>query len=380
MSTSYANTKEARKQNEEAFIEKSKEKFGDHFDYSKVKYVNNSTKVTITCTVHSKDFEQTPAEHINGKRCKVCYEKSLLTNKKFIDQSKDLHNDKYAYDLDKNDNKLKQAEKIDIYCPFHGKFEQSVFNHLKGHGCPSCGGKKLYDLKKYTEELQALYENEAYIPPLTKRPKPTKLEKIPVYCYVHGWVYTDINILWQKKSHCSKCSGKYRYDTMDFIEEARKVHNNFYSYKKTNYVRSSDKVIITCPIHGDFEQVASSHLGGSGCGVCAKTRNKYSYSGKGYIYLVEFNNRNKSENFIKIGVTGDLDKRFAHFKTDTDYTTNLLSFLKFEDIADCYIKEKEIHESLKKHSYQPLQYFGGWKECFSPSIKENVIEMFESIR
>jgi len=35
-----------------------------------------------------------------------------------------------------------------------------------------------------------------------------------------------------------------------------------------NYVQSDKKVTIICPIHGEFEQRASSHLHGYGCKKC----------------------------------------------------------------------------------------------------------------
>ena len=44
------------------------------------------------------------------------------------------------------------------------------------------------------------------------------------------------------------------------------------NYSKTKYVLSSKKVIITCPIHGDFEQTPNHHLGGEGCPVCKQSK------------------------------------------------------------------------------------------------------------
>lgn len=41
------------------------------YDYSKVKYVNSSTKVCITCPKHG-DFYQRPNDHLNGCGCPIC--------------------------------------------------------------------------------------------------------------------------------------------------------------------------------------------------------------------------------------------------------------------------------------------------------------------
>lgn len=53
-----------------------------------------------------------------------------------------------------------------------------------------------------------------------------------------------------------------------FIKRASIVHSNKYIYSKTNYTKSNNKVIITCPVHGDFVQEANSHLQGIGCRKC----------------------------------------------------------------------------------------------------------------
>lgn len=56
--------------------------------------------------------------------------------------------------------------------------------------------------------------------------------------------------------------------TQIFIEKARAVHGDRYSYDRVVYVRARDKVAITCKKHGDFEQIAGHHLSGNGCAKC----------------------------------------------------------------------------------------------------------------
>lgn len=40
---------------------------------------------------------------------------------------------------------------------------------------------------------------------------------------------------------------------IDFIRKSNLVHKGKYSYNKVTYINNYTKVIITCPIHGDFE-------------------------------------------------------------------------------------------------------------------------------
>lgn len=57
----------------------------------------------------------------------------------------------------------------------------------------------------------------------------------------------------------------------EFEEQATKIHNGKYFYHQ-DYVNSTTKVLITCPIHGDFWQTPLHHLNGCGCNECGKIR------------------------------------------------------------------------------------------------------------
>lgn len=78
------------------FIEKAKEVHGDKYDYSKVVYKNTHLNVLITCPMHG-DFEQTPHNHLKGKGCKFCANNQKLSNSDFIKKAKQIHGDRYDY-------------------------------------------------------------------------------------------------------------------------------------------------------------------------------------------------------------------------------------------------------------------------------------------
>lgn len=63
-----------------------------------------------------------------------------------------------------------------------------------------------------------------------------------------------------------------RKTTAEFIAAARGVHGGKYSYDKASYMGALKKLIITCPIHGDFEQTANSHLQGRECRKCGNKK------------------------------------------------------------------------------------------------------------
>lgn len=54
-----------------------------------------------------------------------------------------------------------------------------------------------------------------------------------------------------------------------FIRRANKKHNNKFDYDKVVYINCDTKITISCPIHGEFEQIPYSHLNTeSGCKQC----------------------------------------------------------------------------------------------------------------
>lgn len=63
-----------RKNNTENFIERATLKHNGKYDYSKVDYKNNYTKVCIICPEHG-EFWQKPNDHLRGIGCAICGQK-----------------------------------------------------------------------------------------------------------------------------------------------------------------------------------------------------------------------------------------------------------------------------------------------------------------
>ena len=119
----------------EEFIRKAREIHGWKYDYSKVNYTNNHTKVCIICPEHG-EFWQVPNSHLNGNGCPSCVGLKKRTTETFIDKAKKVHGNKYDYS---KTNYINKRSKVIIICPEHGEFEQCAHNHLRGQGCPICG-------------------------------------------------------------------------------------------------------------------------------------------------------------------------------------------------------------------------------------------------
>jgi hypothetical protein len=68
---------------------------------------------------------------------------------------------------------------------------------------------------------------------------------------------------------CPYCFGNKKLTLSEFIKKSNVVHSSKYDYSKSIYVNNSAKIIIVCPIHGDFIQSPMKHLNGQGCFGCS---------------------------------------------------------------------------------------------------------------
>ena len=105
---------------------------------------------------------------------------------------------------------INSYSKVCIICPEHGEFWQTPKDNLRGCGCPKCA--------------------------LNKR------------------------------------TNKRRKNINYFISEVKKVHDDKYDYSKVDYNNANTNIIIICPEHGEFKQIAHNHLRGQGCPKCANSK------------------------------------------------------------------------------------------------------------
>lgn len=127
---------------------------------------------------------------------------------------------------------------------------------------------------------------------------------IKVLCPIHG-EFEQVASSHLKGQGCKKCFlDSRRLNEQTLINRFNLTHNNKYDYSLVNYKNIHDKVIILCPIHGEFKQTPHNHINGKGCLKCGgseksninnfiqkaklKHKNKYDYSN--VIYL---NNKTK---------------------------------------------------------------------------------------
>ena len=318
----------------EQFIQESKNKFGNKYNYSKTIYINAITEVCIICPEHG-EFWQIPRTHLRSSQgCPECARKyKNYTTDSFIKKANEIHNNKYTYNKTIYNG---GRNNVVITCPIHGDFEQKPIYHLQGHGCSKCGKVYQYNSREFIEKAKSIhgdkynYNNVNYVNTSTL---------IDIICPTHG-KFSQTPECHLRGQGCPKC-GKEKVKkelsltSIQFIEKAHKVHGDKYDYSKVIYINNKTPVIITCPIHGDFEQRPDSHLNNRGCSKCEHSKGEMEIE----LYLKQNN-----INFI------------PQHKIPIDKSINSSGIAKI----DFYLPNYNLFiEYNGEQHYVPIDYFGG---------------------
>ena len=198
----------------EEFIKRSKEKFGNKFDYSKTNYISSKKEVEIICPKEGHgSFLIRPEKHLRSDYgCPSCANEHRsdwcrISRDEFVKRAQAKYGDRFDYSHMGYNG---YENPITIVCNRHGILETTPFMHL-----------------------------------LTK----------------HGG--------------CRKCSkesiirAKASMTTEEYKEKAIMVFGNRYDYSCTKYESQKKKIKIRCPKHDYiFELLPQSHLNGKGCPIC----------------------------------------------------------------------------------------------------------------
>ncbi len=266
---------EKRKKDKQHFIDKARKTHGDKYDYSKVEYVDATTKVCIICPEHG-EFWQTPNDHYHSG-CELCARETRAkkrtekASKEFAQKAISVHGNRYDYS--KVEYKTAK-EKVCIICPEHGEFWQAPTTHLGGAGCPRCKGNFRLTKEEFVEEANKVHHNRY---DYSKTEYKNINTKVCIICPEHGefWQSPDIHL---NGGGCPTCAGNKRYTFDEFVSISNSVHHNKYDYSKVEFKNSKEKVCIICPEHGEFWQAPYQHMSGVGCPNCVGLRKAYKLS------------------------------------------------------------------------------------------------------
>lgn len=185
----------------------------------------------------------------------------------FIEKARAKHGSRYSYDRVVY---VGAHGKVIIACSKHGEFEQTANSHLSGNGCAKCG-KESMAIKRSKEAKDNFIERSRAVHggryDYSETVYVRSGDKVIITCKKHG-DFEQIPSNHLSGFGCAKCSGMHRHSTQEWIEKAIAVHGDRYDYTNVEYVNAKTNVSIACANHGDFEQTPKNHLDGKGCVKC----------------------------------------------------------------------------------------------------------------
>lgn len=265
------------------FIKSGEEKYGSKYSYDRLPdgTFKRKDKVPIVCNEHGVFYRDYEHFIVRGQTCPLCSRRRRYTKETFREFCQTLpHTKEYTFE---STDYVRSNKKVTVYCHHrdeagdeHGPFEITPSHLITGEGCPKCryikSSSRLRRSLGKVLELANEVHNGKYDYSLIKDYKNSETA-YPILCPKHGVFYQSFNAHINAKHGCPVCAKESStesktYTTEEFIERASIVHSGKYDYSKTVYTGSGNKISISCPIHGEFEQIARNHLYGAGCPKC----------------------------------------------------------------------------------------------------------------
>ena len=302
----------------EEFLIRARDKHGYKYEYPNLNDKVLSTD-NIDIVYNGEFYRQKVVKHITLGRCP---EKNtpIKTTEQFIKEAEEVWGKgKYDYSLTEYKGSLKYVKII-----YQGIiFVQSAIGHLRS--APELNMNRDWFIKRARDK----WGDDRYDYSLVEY-KDCK---------------TKVKIIYNKTGEIfEQCPSNHLYSapenivlavrktTEQFIKESNEVHECKYTYEKTEYVKNNVKVIITCPLHGDFPQRAQAHIQGAGCPTCRES--------KGEKKIAKY--------LDKIDVSYYRQHRFGDCRN--------IRQLPF----DFYLpKYRTVIEFDGEQHYRPIDYFGG---------------------
>ncbi len=289
-----------------------------------------------------------------------------------IGRLREVHGDRYDYS---KVNYTGDGKKVIIICKEHGEFEQVYNIHSRGCHCPKCAKRQT------NESVAAIVNKDNFLQELENRNESYRKGELKV---LGDYQALSLHILVEDRygkalmqpkvllKGVIPCLATAVDKTQYFKNKAADVHKGKYTYDKAVYSGSRNKITITCPIHGDFEQNHSSHLSGKGCPKCKNEKVGWTYTAwskaakgnPGIFYILRC--WNDEEEFYKVGITcQEKVKDRYHNKYRMPYNFEIVSEVSSDDRKYIYKLEKQYKRDNKDMAYMPKISFDGSKsECF----------------
>ena len=170
-----------------------------------------------------------------------------------------------------------------------------------------------------------------------------------------------------------------------FLERAREVHGDKYSYDSVVYAGIDTKVTIGCPVHGQFEQTPYRHLASHyGCYLCSLSLGRYtrftfgtcaaSATTPGTFYVLMLTHA--AESFLKVGITiNSIARRSKRWRRNHE----VVPLITIEGpLQRLFLLEQDIIGQFSRYWYCPKSLTDGFAECFRMDGVLDICEYVDS--
>lgn len=255
---SFYYTNESQAEKNARFIEKVVAKYGDRYDFSKLKYIHRDTCVTLICPDHG-EFQITPRTLLSGDHgrpahgcwdcCGLPRPAKQMTEEEFFQQMNELYGDRYDFSKSKFKGK---SSSVTYICPTHGKQRSKASTLLNGKGCEYCNGKWYApDWKEYARAVHG--EKYEYVGDPPKK----KSDYIHYMCPEHGEIAQRYDVHVVQGCGCPQCCNYSNHKPaeqrcQEWIAKCiEKYGEGRYDYSRAHltYANNDSEVEIRCCIH-----------------------------------------------------------------------------------------------------------------------------------
>lgn len=330
--------KEIKSVDQKYFTKKSKNIFGEKFDYSLVNYKNKKDKIKLKCTIHNFVFEIEPKSHYysNTGGCTECNNHNKINKKNnIIIEYQKIYNNLFTFyknelnkiycNLCKNIFNFNLRKNIEdkIICPNCIKNKEIIFKEKQQLIKNTIKMKTILD---FDEEIKKIKINglEDFI--ISNKGKIFDKHKKLMCCHKNQNGYITVrlhnnienkNILYRVhrlvcETYLEKINGKNIVDHINRIRDDNNIKNlrwvtikennnnknqkNIYENKK-NIININDEEfkIINSSIYGNFSNYSISNYGK----ILNNKNNKY------------ISQKNTDEGYIRVTLNSDANKKYS---------------------------------------------------------------------
>jgi Zn ribbon nucleic-acid-binding protein len=253
-----------RKKTHEKFCEEVYELVDD--EYSVLgKYINAKTKIKMRHNVCNYEWDITPDNFLQGKRCPKCAGRTRDTNQ-FKEEVDKITNGEYELLGEYKKWNIKTLFRHNL-CGFEYKTTPNIF--LNGSRCPKCAGNLKYNQNTFEDAVYDLVGNEYTVLGLYINNR-TKIKMKHNKCN-HIWdIQPDSFLL---GTRCPMCQHRsFRKTNDEFIKAVYDLVGNEYVFLE-DYINNETKIKVKHQICGfDYKVKPIKFLSGQRCPKCNESK------------------------------------------------------------------------------------------------------------